>query len=222
MYRLVFAFGFCVISCTTLLAQPSVDDPQAALAEQLIIPELDRLRMQYNLDSVTLAKLDKIITFDREVFVGRIHNITFSEVRFTYPFKDEIIDINRSKISQILYGDGRRDVFIALEDRTVRQKELVDTTRIIVKNQKDWMKVLVTESPADVAGLKPIGEIKARYEGDKGNVSNDELMKQVIVTLKKKASVMKAHYVLIETKFFHKAYGDLPRVEVTAKVFGYE
>jgi hypothetical protein len=46
-------------------------------------------------------------------------------------------------------------------------------------------------------------------------------MKQVSIVLKKKAAVMKAHCVLIETKFFKKSYGDLPKVEVTARAFGY-
>ena len=40
--------------------------------------------------------------------------------------------------------------------------------------------------------------------------------------MKKKAAGLKAHYVLIETKFFHKAYGDMPSVEITATAYGYE
>jgi hypothetical protein len=208
--------------CAQLLAQPAADDPYSKLADSLIKPELQRLSRLYNLDSASLAGYDKIITFDREVFVVKIHNITYAEVRFTYPFSETLNAINRSKISQILYSDGRRDVFIALDDRTVKQKELVDTTRIIVKSQKDWMKVVITEDPAAITGLKALGYLKAHYEAEKGNIGNDELMNRVGVILKKKAAIMKAHCVLIETKFFYKAYGELPRVEVTARAFGYE
>ena len=59
------------------------------------------------------------------------------------------------------------------------------------------------------------------YEAQMGNVSNDELMRSAGNLLRKKAAVLKAHYVLVETKFFHKSYGDLPKVEITAVAFGY-
>jgi hypothetical protein len=81
---------------------------------------------------------------------------------------------------------------------------------------------VVTENPVDVVNLVSRGNIKANYEALMGNVGNVELMRQAGIILKKKAAALKAHCVLIETKFFYKAYGDLPKVEVTARVFGYE
>lgn len=205
-----------------LLAQPAVRDLPPVMSDSVLNTKLADLSRIYRLDAATLAKLDKIITFDREVFVGKIHNITFSEVRFTCPPDNALKAINKSRISQILYTDGRRDVFIPLENRTVKQKELVDTSRIIIKSQKDWMKVMVTEDPAEVQNLAVKGAIKASYEADMGNMGNDELLRQARIILKKKASLLKAHCVLIETTFFHKSYGDLPKVEVTARAFGYE
>jgi hypothetical protein len=175
----------------------------------------------YKLDSAALAGYDKIVTFAKEVYVGKVYNITFSDVRFSLPGQDQLTTIGKSQVSQILYADGRRDVFIALGDRTVKQKELVDSTRIIVKNQKDWMKVTVTEDPEFVAHLKPYGNLKASYEAETGNAGNDDLMRQAGIILKKRAAMLKAHCVLIETKFFRKSYGDLPKVEVTARAFGY-
>jgi len=175
----------------------------------------------YKLDSAELAKFDKIVTFEREVFVGKVYNITFADIRFSVPGQTRLTTIGKSHVSQILYADGRRDLFIALEGRTVKQKELVDSAKIIVKNQKDWMKVLVTEDPERVEHLIPYGNLKATYEAEIGNASNDDLMRQACILLKKRAAVLKAHYVLIETKFFTKSYGDLPSVEVTARAFGY-
>ena len=175
----------------------------------------------YKIDTTALADYDKIITYEREVFVGKIHNITFTEVRYTCPPDNQLIAITKSRISQILYADGRRDVFIPLEGRTVKQKELVDTARIIIKTQKDWIKVIVTEDPADVTHLIALADLKAKYEADMGNADNEELIRQASIILKKKAAMLKAHCVLIETKFFTNSYGDLPKVEVTAKAFGY-
>ena len=175
----------------------------------------------HKLDSAALAKYDKIITYEKEVFVGKIYNITFTDVRFTCPPDDHLNTVSKSRISQILYGDGRRDVFIPLEGRTVKQRELVDSSRIIIKNQKDWMKVMITEDPVEVEKLTAMGDLKANYEAAMGNASNEELMRQAGIILKKRAAVLKAHYVLIETKFFKKSYGDLPRVEVTGRAFGY-
>jgi hypothetical protein len=191
------------------------------MSDTEIKTRVHNLARKYQLDSTVLRTYDKIITYEREVFVGKIHNITFSEVRFTCPPDNQLNSINKSRISQILYADGRRDVFIPLEGRTVIQKELVDTSRIIIKTQKDWMKVLVTENPVDVENLTAMGNIRANYEAEMGNADNEELMRQAGIILKKKAAMLKAHCVLIETKFFQKSYGDLPRVEVTARAFGY-
>lgn len=202
-------------------AQPEgKNDPDIIPPEELRarVTELARL---YRLDSATLAKYDKMITYDREVYLGKIYNITFSEVRFTCPPDNHLNALGKSRISQILYADGRRDVFIALEDRSVKQKELVDTSAIIIKNLRDWMKVTVTENPQEVAHLTAKGPLRVTYEAETGNTNNDELMRQAGNLLRKKAAVLKAHYVLVETKFFHKSYGDLPRVEVTAVAFGY-
>ena len=222
MQKIVVSLFIFLLSHSIILAQPAAQDTPAAMPDSLIKSELTRLSLLYNLDSTSLARYDKIITFDKEVYVVKINNITFSEVRFTYPQDDRLNSLTRMKISQILYSNGRRDVFIPLEDRSVKQKELVDTARIIIKNQKDWMKVVVTENPVDVVNLVSRGNIKANYEALMGNVGNVELMRQAGIILKKKAAALKAHCVLIETKFFYKAYGDLPKVEVTARVFGYE
>jgi hypothetical protein len=212
----LFAFG-----CINVLSQQAVKGPPV-MPDSMLNAKLAYLGRLYRLDSAALAKYDKIITYDKEVYVGKIHNITFTEVRFTCPPNDALNAITKSRISQILYTDGRRDVFIPLEDRTVKQKELVDTSRIIIKNQKDWMKVMVTENPLDVVNLVVKGNIRANYEAEMGNMGNDELMRQVNILLKKKAVLLKAHCVLIETRFFHKEYGNLPKVEVTARAFGYK
>ena len=221
MTRFFFIIGLLILPFT-LDAQPALHEHADVMPDSLLIPELRRLALLYRLDSAALAQYDKIITFDREVFVGKIYNISFSEVRMTWPREEKLRTIKRSSISQILYGDGRRDLFIALDDRTVKHKELVDTSRILIKNQKDWMKVKVTEDPTEVDGLKSKGNLEVSYEADMGNVSNEDLMRHAGLILKKKAASIRAHYVLVETKFFNKSYGDLPRVEVTARAFGYE
>lgn len=214
---------FMALSAATVAAtaQPAASDNAALMSDTEIQQRARQRAIEYRIDTAALRGLDKIITYERDVYVGKIYNITFSEVRFTLPAGDEMTSLNKSLISQILYADGRRDVFIALEGREVNQKQLVDTTRIIIKNQKDWMKVMVTENPSDVGNLTAMGDLKVKYEAAVGNAGNDELMRQAAVILRKKAAVLKAHCVLIDTKFFHKSYGDLPRVEVNATAYGY-
>jgi hypothetical protein len=219
--RFIFLLVLSLWTACTAISGQQVPEHVRAGADSLISPELKRLRLLYGLDSTDLARYDKIITFDREVFVAHIHNITYSEVRFTQVGEETLTALNRSRVSQIHYADGRIDVFIPLEDRTLKQKNLADSNRIIIKSQKDWMKVRITEDPADVVQLVEKAEVKARYEAEKGNVSNDELMRQVGIRLRKKAASLKSPWVLIDSKFFHKAYGDLPVVEVVARVFGY-
>ena len=223
--RILILAGLILIRIQFLEAQPVRSGPadyrSKAMADSLVNPELIRLGRLYKLDSSSLAAYDKIITFDREVFVGKIINVSFSEVRYTFPLDKTVQNLSRSRVSQILYADGRRDLFIALDDAEVKQKELVDTGRIIVKGQKDWMKVIVTENPGDVNNLMALGEIKTRYEAETGNMNNEELMRHAAINLRKKAASMNAHCVLVETKFFRKPYGELPVVDVTARVFGY-
>ncbi len=214
---------FMALSAATVVAtaQPAAGDNAALMSDTEIQQRARQRAIEYRIDTAALRGLDKIITYERDVYVGKIYNITFSEVRFTLPAGDKMASLNKSLISQILYADGRRDVFIALEGREVNQKQLVDTTRIIIKNQKDWMKVMITENPADVGNLTAMGDLKVKYEAAVGNAGNEELMRQASVILRKKAAVLKAHCVLIDTKFFHKSYGDLPRVEVNATAYGY-
>lgn len=202
-------------------AQPAARDNAALMSDTEIQQRARQRAAEYRIDTAALRGLDKIITYQRDVYVGNVYNITFSEVRFTLPAGDEMTSLSKSLISQILYADGRRDVFIALEGRNVNQKQLVDTTRIIIKNQKDWMKVMVTEDPAEVGNLTAMGDLKVNYEAAVGNAGNEELLRQATMILRKKAAVLKAHCVLIDTKFFHKSYGDLPRVEVNATAYGY-
>jgi hypothetical protein len=221
MFRWILLLCLFLLIAPPLAAQPAQKDEPVIMPEGEFKTRLAELGRLYKLDSASIAEYDKILTYDREVYLGKIHNITFSEVRYTCPPNNALNALSKSKISQILYADGRREVFIPLDDRTVKQKELVDTTRIIIKNQRDWLKVMVTEDPADVANLAAKGNMKVTYEAYLGNADNEELMRQAGNLLKKKAAVLQAHCVLIETKFFHKAYGDLPRVEVTARAFGY-
>lgn len=224
--RILILVTLLIIRIQFIQAQAVRSEPadyrSKAMTDSLVNPELIRLGRIYKLDSTSLAAYDKIITFSREVFVGKIINISFSEVHFTCPLDKTVQTLSRSRVSQILYANGRRDLFIALDDAEVKQKELVDTGRIIVKGQKDWMKVIVTENPGDVNNLMAMGEIKTRYEAETGNMNNEELMRHAAITLRKKAAALNAHCVLVETKFFRKPYGELPVVDVTARVFGYK
>jgi hypothetical protein len=224
--RILILAGLLLIRIQFLQAQAVRSGPAdyrlKEMTDSLVNPELIRLGRLYKLDSASLAAYDKIITFDREVYVGKIINISFSEVHFTSPLDKTLQTLSRSRVSQVLYANGRRDLFIALDDAEVKQKDLVDTGRIIVKGQKDWMKVIVTENPGDVNNLMAVGEINARYEAETGNMNNEELMRHAAITLRKKAAAMNAHCVLVETKFFRKPYGELPVVDVTARAFGYK
>jgi hypothetical protein len=221
LYFYLLAFGLLTFGLNSSLHAQAAADPNTLMPDSEINAKAAGIGRVYKLDSAGLAAYDKIVTYSREVFVGKIYNITFSDVRYFIPGSGEITTLAKSLVSQILYADGRRDVFIALEDRSVKQKNLVDTARIIVKTQKDWMKVIVTEDPLLVAQLKPYGKLKASYEAETGNTGNEDLMRQAGIILKKRAALLKAHCVLVETKFFVKSYGDLPKVEVTAVAYGY-
>lgn len=175
-----------------------------------------------NYDSRAIAAFDKILTYDHEVVISKIQNITPGFVLFLYPFNTELQALNRNDISQIQYSDGTIDIFLPLTDKAGFNKEVVDTARIIIRSRRDWEKVTLTDNSEDITGLIEKGKVIASYQADYENAENEYLEKNALIILRKKAANLNAPFVLLINKNFHKGYGDPPSIELEGILYNYE
>ncbi|MBN2349321.1 MAG: hypothetical protein JXJ22_10810 [Bacteroidales bacterium] len=171
-------------------------------------------------NSFDITNYDKIVTFEKELYIVKIQNITPSEIIFRYPLNTFISKIHRTKVSQILYANGKIDLFKPIEIINDTDTLLPDE-RIIVKEIKDWKKVIVVYSETDVPyDLVEKGIISARYESSKIKATGEFLEKNGMIIIRKKAANIEADYLLITNKNIHKAYGDLPFIELEGIAYG--
>lgn len=175
-----------------------------------------------NYDARAIAAYDKILTYSHEVYIAKIQNITPNFVLFLYPYNTDLQSLNRSAISQIQYADGTIDIFLPLTDKEGFDREIVDTSRIIIRNRRDWEKVTLTDKSEDISGMVEKGKVIACYQADYVNVENEYLEKNAQIILRKKAANLNAPVVLLINKNYHKAYGDPPSIELEGILYNYE
>jgi len=210
------------LSGKNFLLTSEISAREHARADSIFAGTFHKLIIQSNFDSSIIARYDKILTYDHQVYVVKIQNITPSHILFLYPFNPELHSISRTEVSQIHYGRGKIDIFLPLADKSGFDRQIVDTARIIIRNRRDWEKVTITEKAEDIAGMINKGTISAFFEADFVTAGNDYLEKNASIILKKKAANMSAPVVLLINKNFHKAYGDLPSVELEGVIYNYE
>jgi hypothetical protein len=191
-------------------------------ADSLIASNYLLLSSLSNYDSRAIAAYDKILTYNHEVFITKIQNITPNFVLFLYPFNTELQSLGRNAISQIQYADGAIDIFLPLTDKDGFNKEVVDTARIIIRSRRDWEKVTLTDKSEDISGMVEKGKVIASYQADYVNAENEYLVKNAQIILRKKAANLNAPFVLLTNKNFHKAYGDPPSIELEGILYNYE
>jgi len=199
-----------------------LSDGKYGKADSFIASAYLMLSSLSNYDSRAIATFDKILTYQHDVVIAKIQNITPGLVLFLYPFNTELQSLNRNDISQIQYSDGTIDIFLPLTDKAGFNKEVVDTARIIIRNRRDWEKVTLTDKSEDISGMIEKGKVNASYQADYVNAENEYLEKNAQIILRKKAANLNAPVVLLVNKNFHKAYGDPPSVELEGILYNYE
>ena len=159
---------------------------------------------------------DKIYLKNWTLYIVRIKTISEKNVRFNYPLNSEIQEINRKDISQIIYADGRHD-FFAYPDTLI---EVSKSSSAIVQTIKDWEKVQTTNNEEDInENFKLIEQIEAFYEADRINASTKFLEKNATIILRRKAAAIGGSMILITDKKSSRVYGELPKIEMKAKVY---
>lgn len=209
------------IKSDSMAIQFNSDTVNVHIVDELVHEAQDKIYGNILKDSVfiSFSHFDKIITLNREVIIARVERITPTDIFYVYPLNYVNLSINRSLISQILYADKSLEVFVPL-DRKMNMP-ILQTERVIVRNKKDWEKVISTYNKEEVTDLESRGNVLAEFEAPKLKVDNEYLEKNAIIILKRKAANLGAHYVLITNTTFHSGYGDLPLVEMEGVAYGY-
>lgn len=187
----------------------------AGIADSLINKTIQILYATGNSDKdgIDMDAYDKIITFDNEVYIVKIQNITLTEVRFVYPLNTRLETLNRQKISQIIYCNNSIDLFTPFD---MEKTDLlpVQDERLIVDERKAWEKIHISEDMGDVEGMIEIGPVTAAYTADRIQISDNYLEKNGLIILKRRAANLGADFVLITGKSVSNGYGDNPAIKI--------
>jgi hypothetical protein len=161
--------------------------------------------------------LDSLFMISGEVLNVKVTKITDQEVTFVY--QNETVENveKKSRISKIVFSSGRIQNI---------------SSRIIIKDENDWTKVVITNVQDDVKGLINKGQVYGEGKGGLfGNVGGHNLQKIEEYTLeiiKREAAKKGAHIVFIHTKTMkpleQNAAGNYTpaKVNITGAAYGYE
>jgi hypothetical protein len=218
-----------LISDTIILAdtlKPEMEELNAPSSEiDSLVKENIRLLSLINPTDTNYRNLmheyDLLITRRWEIRIVKVKNIQKDKIEFLYPLNTQLFSINRDETSQILYADGKSEVFYPLEKRNTKDSGGID--RVIIRDKKDWEKVIVVQQADEVPSpFVEIGNVDALFEADRINAPNDFLEKNALIILRKKTANIEGYYLLVTNKKVSRAYGEIPIITLEGKVFGYE
>lgn len=150
-------------------------------------------------------RFDRLVMVTGDTLVLDIIQITPKEVRFHYPYNYLVNSYTKEKIHAVLHKHGQIEMFSPMV--TEKQDEIT------------WEDIVFIYSTDSLAGLTELDKVEARYDADKLNRDAEFLHKNVMVILAKKALNAGGKYVFIEDKYVHKAYGELPYMEMSGIIY---
>ena len=131
------------------------------------------------------SQSDTIVKRNGEKIAVLIKSSNPSSVSFVYPNEETINTESKNVIEKIIYKSGRVEVCSA------------KTKLEVISGEKDWEKVIITNSQADVEGLTKVGEVsgKSSWGGAAKSLSDKKAREKI----KKEAAKLNCPIVLITT-----------------------
>lgn len=137
------------------------------------------------ISSTTAFSQDTILTHKGETIEGKVVEMGDRAIKFKYSGEDMINSISKNLVSEIKFESGRT------------QKV---SSKIVVRGEQDWEKVIITNLESDVEGLTRVGEIMAKAQNNLSYTTNvGKLEKKAMDKLKKDAASKGCHAILILT-----------------------
>ncbi|MDN5205114.1 hypothetical protein QQ008_27250 [Fulvivirgaceae bacterium BMA10] len=128
---------------------------------------------------------DVIQLLNGESLRVKVTIITERSVTFNYPGESISYTKSKNNIQDIFYASGRRE--------KVNEK-------INVQDEKDWMKVIITNIPEDVEGLSKRGDLKVKSTATTVFTGAAKIDEKATNKLKKQAARLGAHIVYVQSE----------------------
>lgn len=126
---------------------------------------------------------DQIHTHKGEVIECKVIEMGDKTIKYKYDGDELVISISKNLVSQVKFANGRT------------QKV---TDKIIIRGEKDWEKVVITNLESDIEGLTRAGEVMTKAGGTVFT-NQGKTQKKAMIKLKKEAAAKGCHIVLILT-----------------------
>lgn len=136
-----------------------------------------------SISSIALSQ-DVIKTHKDEVIKGKVIEVNDKEVKFQYQGESMTNSLSKNLVSEINFESGR--------NQKVSEK-------VIINDEKDWEKVIITNLESDVNGLTRGDEMMAKASSGWSTNGEGKMQKQAMDKLKKEAAKKGYHVVLILT-----------------------
>ncbi|MDH1602077.1 MULTISPECIES: hypothetical protein [Empedobacter] len=127
---------------------------------------------------------DIIKTHKDEVIKGKVIEVSDKEVKFQYEGESMINTLSKNLVSEIDFESGRNQKI---------------SDKVIINDEKDWEKVIITNLESDVNGLTRGEEIMAKASSGWSTTGEGKMQKLAMDKLKKEAAKKGYHVVLILT-----------------------
>lgn len=124
---------------------------------------------------ITTAQVDKIYKHNGEVVDGKVTRVEEYTIIFKYDGEDAENVIGKYAIEKIVYG------------KSGRVEEV--TEKIIVKDEKDWERVVILEDKSYIAGLKKVDEVRGKtglinyHTGNTGDKKAEKKLKMAAAAM---------------------------------------
>lgn len=127
---------------------------------------------------------DIIKTHKDEVIKGKVIEVSDKEVKFQYEGESMMNTLSKNLVSEIDFESGRNQKI---------------SDKVIINDEKDWEKVIITNLESDVNGLTRGEEIMAKASSGWSTTGEGKMQKLAMDKLKKEAAKKGYHVVLILT-----------------------
>lgn len=133
--------------------------------------------------SLKMLGQDTIHTYSKETIICKIVEILDDKVKYKFLAEDIVNSISKNNFTSIVLESGRI---------------INGNPRVVIKNENDWMNVIITKETSDVTDLVKVAEISEKAVSSVGAYGSLEKMKKKAQDgLKKKAAKIGCHIVLI-------------------------
>lgn len=132
---------------------------------------------------------DLIVTHAGDQVQGKVISISETSIQFRMPGESATNTIGKPAVAHIRFASGRIEQI---------------SPRIQVETPDDWESVMFTSNPADVVGLRRLGEVKAKAGGIGTFRTAKGVDRKATQRLKKRAAELGAHIILVN---YHESAG---------------